>query len=221
MKYKSILLALLSFAVVSATYGAAACCPAPTVAKPAEKPKAYAKHTLAQKAKQDCGDAVCKDKAACKESKDCSDCSTCELSLVGTDVVGTAAESGQFKTLSAALQAAGLTDALRSAESVTLFAPTDEAFAALPAGVLEMLLEPQNKATLVSILQYHVLPSKVMSSEVTSGQTVTLSGEPVAVAVYGGKVKVGGAQVKKADIPATNGIIHAIDSVMLPPSLGL
>ncbi|MCU0223523.1 MAG: fasciclin domain-containing protein [Acidobacteria bacterium] len=133
------------------------------------------------------------------------------------DIVDTAVAAGNFKTLAAALQAAGLVDTLKGAGPFTVFAPTDEAFAKLPAGTLESLLKPENKAKLASILTYHVVPGAVGSDKVvkmTSAKTV--QGQSVKISVTGGTVMVDNAKVVKTDIMATNGIIHVIDSVLLP-----
>lgn len=133
------------------------------------------------------------------------------------DIVDTAVAAGSFKTLAAALQAAGLVDTLKGAGPFTVFAPTDEAFAKLPAGTVETLLKPENKAKLTRILTYHVVSGKVMAADVvklTSAKTV--SGDTAAVVVAGGTVTIDSAKVVKTDIAASNGVIHVIDSVMLP-----
>jgi len=140
---------------------------------------------------------------------------------IGKDVVQTAMEAEQFSTLVTAIQAAGLVDALQSAENITVFAPTNDAFAALPDGTVEMLLEPANKEILTAILTYHVLPVSVPSSSVSAGMVETLEGSPVEIAIVDGTVTVGGAEVIATDIDASNGVIHVIDSVILPPDLEL
>jgi uncharacterized surface protein with fasciclin (FAS1) repeats len=133
------------------------------------------------------------------------------------DIVDTAVAAGSFKTLAAALQAAGLVDTLKGTGPFTVFAPTDEAFAKLPAGTLDTLLKPENKAQLVKILTYHVVAGKVMAADVIKLQTAkTVEGESLAVKVADGKVYVDSAQVVKTDIAASNGVIHVIDSVVLP-----
>ncbi len=135
----------------------------------------------------------------------------------GKDIVDTAVAAGKFKTLAAALKAAGLVDTLKGAGPFTVFAPTDEAFAKLPAGTVESLLKPENKEKLVGILTYHVVAGKVMAADVvklTSAKTV--QGTEVKIAVVDGKVHVDKATVATADIAATNGVIHVIDTVMLP-----
>ena len=133
------------------------------------------------------------------------------------DIVDTAVAAGSFKTLATALTAAGLVETLKGPGPFTVFAPTDEAFAKLPAGTLESLLKPENKAKLAGILTYHVVAGKVMAADVvklTSAKTV--NGESVKITVDGGKVKVNDANVIKADVAASNGVIHVIDAVLLP-----
>lgn len=132
-------------------------------------------------------------------------------------VVEVAASNGSFKTLTAALKAAGLDKALASGGSYTVFAPTDEAFAALPKGTVEELLKPENKDTLVKLLTYHVIQGEKASTSLQSGDTETLSGAPVKVNVSSGGVMVNDANVVQADIKANNGVIHVIDKVILPP----
>ena len=133
------------------------------------------------------------------------------------DIVDTAVAAGSFNTLAAALQAAGLVDALKGDGPFTVFAPTDEAFAKLPAGTLDSLLEPENKDQLTAILLYHVVPGKVMSSDITGPlNPETLQGTTIAVVPEGGKVMVNGATVVKADVVASNGVIHVIDQVITP-----
>ncbi|MFB3776313.1 MAG: fasciclin domain-containing protein [Bryobacteraceae bacterium] len=132
------------------------------------------------------------------------------------DIVDTAISAGSFNTLVAAVKAADLVDTLRGAGPFTVFAPTDEAFAKLPAGTVESLLKPENKDKLRSILTYHVVPGKVMSSAVvklTSAKTV--NGQAVRISTAGG-VKVDAASVIKTDIECSNGVIHVIDAVILP-----
>ena len=133
------------------------------------------------------------------------------------DIVDTAVDAGAFNTLVAAAQAADLVVALKADGPITVFAPTDEAFAKLPAGTVENLLKPENRDQLVAILTYHVVPGKLMASDVTSmNGTATLQGESVTFKTDGGKVFVDGAQVVQADIAASNGVIHVIDTVILP-----
>jgi uncharacterized surface protein with fasciclin (FAS1) repeats len=135
------------------------------------------------------------------------------------DIVDTAVAAGSFSTLVRALEAAGLVATLKSAGPFTVFAPTDEAFAKLPAGVLEDLLRPENKAKLQAILTYHVVPGKVMANQVTGLTSAkTVNGKALRVAVRDGKVMIDDAHVIKTDIETSNGVIHVIDSVVLPPS---
>jgi len=140
--------------------------------------------------------------------------------VAAKDIVDTAVGAGQFTTLVAAVQAAGLESTLRGAGPFTVFAPTDAAFAALPAGTVEDLLKPENKEKLVAVLTYHVLPAEVMSSAV-AGQTLepaTVQGATVKVdGSMAGKVMVNDATVVSADVDASNGVIHVIDKVILPP----
>ncbi len=134
-----------------------------------------------------------------------------------SNLVALAAQNGSFKILTAALEAAGLTGTLEQQGPFTVFAPTDAAFAALPAGTVEKLLQPENKAMLVKILTYHVIPGKVTSSQLKSGEVTTVQGSPVTVKVGNDGVMVGNANVSQTNIEATNGIIHAIDKVIMPP----
>ena len=134
------------------------------------------------------------------------------------DIVDTAVGAGQFKTLAAALKAADLVATLKGPGPFTVFAPTDEAFAKLPAGTVENLLKPENKAKLTAILTYHVVPGAVKAEQVTKlDQAKTVNGAMVKVTTKGGKVTINDATVVKADTPASNGIIHVIDKVILPP----
>jgi uncharacterized surface protein with fasciclin (FAS1) repeats len=134
------------------------------------------------------------------------------------DIVDTAVGAGQFKTLAAALQAAGLVDTLKGSGPFTVFAPTDAAFAKLPAGTVESLLKPENKAKLTAILTYHVVPGAVKAEQVTKlDEAKTVNGAMVKVSTAHGKVMINDANVVKADIPASNGVIHVIDTVILPP----
>lgn len=133
------------------------------------------------------------------------------------DIVDTAVEAGSFGTLIAAIKAAGLVDTLKGEGPFTVFAPTDEAFAKLPEGTVEELLKPENKEKLQSILTYHVVAGKVGSSEVAKlNSAKTVNGKEVKIGMSDGKVTIDSAFVKQADIAASNGIIHVIDSVMLP-----
>lgn len=133
------------------------------------------------------------------------------------DIVDTAVAAGDFKTLAAALQAAGLVDTLKGTGPFTVFAPTDEAFAKLPAGTVEDLLKPENKQKLISILTYHVVAGKVMAKDVVKlHEAKTVNGQDVKIMVDGGKVMVDNASVIKTDIQCSNGVIHVIDTVLLP-----
>jgi uncharacterized surface protein with fasciclin (FAS1) repeats len=130
------------------------------------------------------------------------------------DIVETAVSSGQFKTLVTALQEADLVDTLQGDGPFTVFAPTDAAFAKLPAGALDALLKDKSK--LSAVLTYHVVPGKVMAAEVKPGDVKTVQGQSLHVSTQGGSVMVDNAKVTKADINASNGVIHVIDTVILP-----
>ncbi len=133
------------------------------------------------------------------------------------DIVDTAVAAGSFNTLVAAVQAAGLVDTLKSEGPFTVFAPTDDAFAALPDGTVDMLLMPENKDKLVSILTYHVVPGAVMSGDLSDGMmAATAQGAEVKIGTMNG-VTVQGANVVTADIKTSNGVIHVIDAVIMPP----
>lgn len=139
-------------------------------------------------------------------------CGTCDKT-----VVENAANNADFSTLVAAVKAAGLAETLSGSGPFTVFAPTNAAFEKLPAGTVEDLLKPENKAKLVKILTYHVVPGKVMSKQVVKlNKAKTVEGGEVAIAVNGGTVTVDGAKVIKADINSSNGVIHVIDAVILP-----
>ena len=132
------------------------------------------------------------------------------------DIVDTAVGAGSFGTLVAAVQAAGLVETLKGDGPFTVFAPTDEAFAALPEGTVEELLKPENKDQLTAILTYHVVPGKVMSGDLTNGMEAgTVQGSNVTIMTDGG-VTVEGANVVTADIETSNGVIHVIDTVIVP-----
>ena len=141
------------------------------------------------------------------------------LPVDGT-VVDVAVKNGSFNTLVAAIKAAGLVETLSGKGPFTILAPTDAAFAKLPAGTLEMLLKPENKKQLVEILTFHVVPGVAAYSDavVKMTEVPTVLGSPVAVKVVGGKVMLNGATVVAADVEATNGVIHVIDAVLLPPA---
>lgn len=130
-----------------------------------------------------------------------------------------AAKAGSFATLLAAAKAAGLVDALSAEGPLTVFAPTDAAFAALPEGTVESLLKPENKSHLAAILKFHVVPGRVYSTDLAGGEPVnTLQGSTVALTTVGGQPQIGKAKVTSADIDAANGVIHVIDQVLLLPS---
>ena len=129
------------------------------------------------------------------------------------DIVDTAVAAGNFKTLAAAVTAAGLIDTLKSAGPFTVFAPTDEAFAKVPKATLDALLA--DKAALTKVLTYHVVAGKVMAADVTTGHVKSVQGSDLAMSTDGG-VTVNGAKVVAADVAATNGVIHAIDTVLMP-----
>jgi uncharacterized surface protein with fasciclin (FAS1) repeats len=133
------------------------------------------------------------------------------------DIIDTAVAAGQFKTLAAALSAAGLIDTLKGAGPFTVFAPTDAAFAKLPDGTVADLLKPENKDKLTAILTYHVVAGKDMAKDVVKLSSVkTINGKELPIKVADGKVMVGNATVTTADIEASNGVIHIIDTVLLP-----
>ena len=135
------------------------------------------------------------------------------------DLVDTAAGAGTFNTLVAAVDAAGLVDTLKGEGPFTIFAPTDEAFAALPEGTVEDLLKPENKDQLIAILTYHVVPGKVMAADLTGAETTASSVQGGELMINGTDgVTVNGASVTQADIEASNGVIHVIDQVILPQS---
>jgi uncharacterized surface protein with fasciclin (FAS1) repeats len=130
------------------------------------------------------------------------------------DIVDTAVSAGSFKTLATALEAAGLIETLKGKGPFTVFAPTDEAFAKVPKDQLDALLK--DKAKLQAVLTYHVVPGKVMAADVKAGKVKTAQGGEVTVSMAGGGVMVDGAKVVKTDIVADNGVIHVIDSVIMP-----
>lgn len=138
------------------------------------------------------------------------------LAAAGT-ITAVASGNPDFSTLTAALTAAGLTDALAQPGTFTVFAPTNAAFSALPPEALQALLRPENKAVLTQILTYHVVPQKIASAQISSVDVPTLEGRPLKIRVNGG-VKINDATVTQADLMASNGVIHAIDKVILPPN---
>ena len=134
------------------------------------------------------------------------------------DIVDTAVAAGSFNTLVAAVQAAGLVDALKADGPYTVFAPTDEAFAKLPAGTIDDLLKPENIDQLKSILTYHVVPAKVLAADVADGASAPtlLADNSLSFVIEDGKVFIGEAQVTQTDIMTSNGVIHVVDTVLLP-----
>ncbi|MEI7631507.1 MAG: fasciclin domain-containing protein [Actinomycetes bacterium] len=135
------------------------------------------------------------------------------------DIIDIASTTEGFSTLAAAVTAAGLVDTLKGTGPFTVFAPTDAAFAALPAGVLDALLKPENKDALVKILTYHVVAGAVMSGDFTDGQVATLEGQKVILSTNNGNYYVEAGTVVQADVVGSNGVIHAIDVVLLPPDV--
>ncbi len=132
------------------------------------------------------------------------------------DIVAVAAGNDDFSTLVAAVKAADLVETLQGDGPFTVFAPTNEAFAALPEGTVEMLLKPENKEKLVGILTYHVVPGKVMAADVAPGKVATVNGAEATVSVEDSAVMIDKAKVTATDIKASNGVIHVIDSVIMP-----
>ncbi|CAH0536692.1 fasciclin domain-containing protein [Vibrio marisflavi] len=136
---------------------------------------------------------------------------------VKKDIVDVAVENGSFNTLVAAVEAAGLVDTLKGDGNLTVFAPTDAAFAKLPDGTVDMLLKPENKDKLIAVLTYHVVPGKVMAEDVAKiDSSETIQGQNIAVSVNNGNVMIDNAKVVIADVRASNGVIHVIDTVLLP-----
>lgn len=157
----------------------------------------------------------------CKASKPCFKLFARQGDTSNKDIVDIVAGDQRFKTLGAAIEAADLTGTLKSEGPFTVFAPTDEAFAKLPAGTLDNLLKPENKGTLADILKYHVAPGKLTAADVTNlaGQQITMAnGDKAKIEVKDGSVFIDGAKVIVTDIMAKNGIIHVIDTVILPPN---
>ena len=148
----------------------------------------------------------------CSASKDAS-AATC---TAGKDLVAVAAGADNFKTLVAAVKAAGLVETLQGKGPFTVFAPTDAAFAKLPAGTVESLLKPENRDKLVAILKYHVISGKVLAADVKTMEAKTVQGQSVKLVVSDAGVTVDNAKVVKTDVMAENGVIHVIDTVILP-----
>jgi len=137
--------------------------------------------------------------------------------LAEMDIVDTAVAAGQFNTLAAALDAADLIATLKGDGPFTVFAPTDEAFAKLPAGTVESLLKPENRDQLVAILTYHVVSGKVMAKDVVNlSEAKTVNGSDISIKVMDGKVRINDATVVAADVATSNGVIHVVDTVILP-----
>ncbi len=154
--------------------------------------------------------------AACGEEEEATP-APATSSPMAEDIVGTAVAAGSFTTLTAALEAAELVDTLKGEGPFTVFAPTDEAFAALPEGTVDTLLADP-KGDLTQILTYHVVPGKVMSTDITDGMTATtVQGEDITFTIKDGSVYVNDAMVVTADIETSNGVIHVIDGVLIPP----
>lgn len=145
-----------------------------------------------------------------------SDEKTSHKKKVKANIVETAVAAGSFNTLVAAVKAAGLVETLSGEGPFTVFAPTDEAFAALPEGTVANLLKPENKDQLVAILTYHVVPAKVMAKDVKVGEAPTVNGKTATIEISGSGVTIEGANVIKTDVKASNGVIHVIDKVILP-----
>ena len=148
----------------------------------------------------------------CSASKNATT-ATC---AAGKDIVAVAAGADNFKTLVAAVKAAGLVETLQGKGPFTVFAPTDAAFAKLPAGTVESLLKPENRDKLVAILTYHVVPGKVLAADVKTSESKTVQGQSVKLVVSDTGVTVDGAKVVKTDVMADNGVIHVIDTVIIP-----
>lgn len=141
-----------------------------------------------------------------------------QAQTAGKDIVDTAVAAGSFKTLAKALQAADLVDTLKGKGPFTVFAPTDDAFAKLPAAALADLLKPENKAKLQRILTYHVVAGRVLAADVVKMRSAkAVSGDTIEIKAEGGTVMVNNARVVKTDIAASNGVIHVIDTVIMPP----
>jgi len=140
-------------------------------------------------------------------------------SAADKDIVDTAIGAGSFKTLATALASAGLVETLKGPGPFTVFAPTDAAFAALPAGTVDSLLKPENRAQLTSILTYHVVPGNVTSADVAKIKDAkTVNGKAISISASGSAVMINDAKVTTADVMSSNGVIHIIDKVLLPPN---
>jgi len=149
-----------------------------------------------------------------------NDAPMADASMAKQTIAQVAMGTGMHNTLVAALKAAGLADMLMTSGNYTVFAPTDEAFAKLPAGTVDMLLLPENKAKLRSILQYHVVPGRITAAQVMKmTKARTASGKDVSIMMMGDQVMIGNAHIIKADVMASNGIVHVIDTVLMPPGM--
>jgi len=146
----------------------------------------------------------------------CSSCAQTDSTAAGKDIVAVASGAGNFTTLVKAIKAAGLVETLQGPGPFTVFAPTDAAFAKLPPGTLDDLLKPENKAKLAGILTYHVVPGKVMAADVKTMMAKTVNSQELDIKATGGAVTVNNAKVTNTDIAAKNGVIHVIDTVLLP-----
>ena len=140
------------------------------------------------------------------------------FAFAADDIVATAKSTGTFKTLCAALEAAGKTEMLQEKGPFTVFAPSDEAFAKLPAGTVDTLLKPENKEKLAGILAYHVIAGNIKAADMQSNMVKTANGANLDIKVTEASVTVNGAKVVKADVMASNGVIHVIDTVLMPPA---
>ena len=158
--------------------------------------------------------------AACGSDDEASEDTVAEDTVADGDIVAVASGNPEFATLVAALTAAGLVETLQGAGPFTVFAPTEAAFAALPEGLLAKLLLPENIAVLTAILTYHVVPGMVMSTDVAAGDVATVEGSTIAITTDMG-VMVNGATVVEVDLTASNGVIHVIDAVIVPPTVDL
>jgi uncharacterized surface protein with fasciclin (FAS1) repeats len=163
-----------------------------------------------------CGDSESSDEATTSPTTTAEATTEATDEASTQDVVGVIAGNADTTTLATAVDAAGLVETLQGDGPFTVFAPTDEAFAALPAGVLDQLIQPANSAALTQILTYHVVPGKVMAADVTDGAVATVEGQDITLSTADG-VTVNGATVTEADLDASNGVVHVIDTVLLPP----
>lgn len=144
---------------------------------------------------------------------------TASAAFAADDIIATAKATGTFKTLCTALDAASKTEMLQGKGPFTVFAPSDEAFAKLPNGTLDDLLKPENKEKLAKILSYHVIAGKIMAADVRTNMTKSVNGANLDIRVNGTEITVNDAKVIKSDVDASNGVIHVIDKVLMPPPL--